>query len=267
MPYFGRMRRTRRCDRLKSTQHDQKEVSWDAQSPYRTDRIPRRDRPRGRARPRLAADDWRDRQAGERAEGGNAADERRDERHEFRHDGLRLTGDAEADHSARAEGLPRVVRRPDDGRHDAAASQAGAEAVDPRSGRRCPPDDGTRRPDAPADGRADDDEPRDDGRVHEEGRLPARHQDGRDGGRRDEREDRRPRQQLAAGGDGRLTRRRRLLGLLGAGAVLATLAAAPALSQTSTPIQTLYIAKPGQTLPQTGYAERNFLKQGGRSSR
>ena len=41
--------------------------------------------------------------------------------------------------------------------------------------------------------------------------------------------------------------------MLGAGAVLATLAAAPALLQASTPIRTLYIAKPGQTLPQTTF--------------
>src|SRR6266542_6135847 len=113
-----------------STQHDQKEVSWDAQSPYRTDRIPRWDRPRGRARPRLAADERRDRQAGRRTEGGDA-DERWD--HELRHDGLRLARDAEADHSARAEGLPRLVRRPNDRRDDAAAPQARAEALDPRS--------------------------------------------------------------------------------------------------------------------------------------
>ena len=50
--------------------------------------------------------------------------------------------------------------------------------------------------------------------------------------------------------------------MLGAGAVLATLAAAPALSQTSTPIRTLYIAKPGQTLPQTTFVRtRDCLRR------
>src|SRR6266542_1723741 len=180
-----------------STQHDQKEVSWDAQSPYRLDRIPRRNRLRHWARPRFAADK-RDRQPSDTAESGNAADERRDERHELRHHGLRLTGDAEADNSAHTEGMPRLVGRPKDRHDDAAASQARPEAVDPRSGRRRPPADGVRRPYARAHGRADDDEPRHDARVREEGR--------RHGG-----EDRRPGQQLAAGGDSRLTRRTRLL--------------------------------------------------------
>ncbi len=59
-----------------------------------------------------------------------------------------------------------------------------------------------------------------------------------------------------------MTRRRRLLRVLGAGAVLATLAAAPALSQTSTPTRTLYIAKPGQTLPQTTFVRtRDCLRR------
>ena len=50
--------------------------------------------------------------------------------------------------------------------------------------------------------------------------------------------------------------------MLSAGAVLATLAAAPALSQTSTPIRTLYIAKPGQTLPQTTFVRtRDCLRR------
>jgi hypothetical protein len=50
--------------------------------------------------------------------------------------------------------------------------------------------------------------------------------------------------------------------VLGAGAVLATLAAAPALSQTSTPTRTLYMAKPGQTLPQTAFVRtRDCLRR------
>ena len=57
-------------------------------------------------------------------------------------------------------------------------------------------------------------------------------------------------------------RQRRLLGVLGAGAVLATLAAAPALSQTSAPTRTLYIAKPGQTLAQTQFVRaRDCLRR------
>jgi len=50
--------------------------------------------------------------------------------------------------------------------------------------------------------------------------------------------------------------------VLGAGAVLATLAAAPALSQTSAPTRTLYIAKSGRTLPQTTFARaRDCLRR------
>ena len=50
--------------------------------------------------------------------------------------------------------------------------------------------------------------------------------------------------------------------MLGAGAVLATLAAAPALSQTSAPTRTLYIAKSGQTLPQTPFVRaRDCLRR------
>ena len=53
-----------------------------------------------------------------------------------------------------------------------------------------------------------------------------------------------------------MTRRKRLLGVLGAAAILATLVAAPALSQNSAPTRTLYIAKPGQTLPQTTFVRK-----------
>jgi hypothetical protein len=50
--------------------------------------------------------------------------------------------------------------------------------------------------------------------------------------------------------------------VLGAGAVLATLAAAPALSQASAPTRTLYIAKPRQTLPQTTFVRtRDCLRR------
>lgn len=50
--------------------------------------------------------------------------------------------------------------------------------------------------------------------------------------------------------------------MLGAGAVVATLTAAPAFSQTSTPARTLYIAKSGALLPQTTFVRaRDCLRR------
>src|SRR5512133_3656093 len=154
-----------------NTQHDPKEVSWDALSPDRSNRIPRWDRPRSRGRAGRPTDKRTNGQAGGRVDAGNAAHERGDECHELRPAGLCLAGNAEAHDSARTERLPRLVRWPHDERDDAAASKAGSEAVNPRSRRRPAPDDGTIWADAPAYGRADDDEPRNDACVHEEGHL------------------------------------------------------------------------------------------------
>jgi hypothetical protein len=50
-----------------------------------------------------------------------------------------------------------------------------------------------------------------------------------------------------------LTRQKRLLGVLGAGAVVTTLTAAPGLSQTSAPTRTLYVATQRQPLQQTPF--------------
>ncbi len=46
---------------------------------------------------------------------------------------------------------------------------------------------------------------------------------------------------------------RRLLGVLGAGAALATAAAAPALSEPTAPLRTVYVAKSIRSLPQTPF--------------
>jgi len=54
----------------------------------------------------------------------------------------------------------------------------------------------------------------------------------------------------------------RLLGVLGAGAVIATLAAVPALSQPEPSVRTVYIAKSGRTLPQTTFVRaRDCLRR------
>lgn len=59
-----------------------------------------------------------------------------------------------------------------------------------------------------------------------------------------------------------MTRRGRLLGVLSAGAVFATVAVAPALSLTSAPTRTLYIAKSGRSLPQTTFVRtRDCLRR------
>jgi hypothetical protein len=58
--------------------------------------ISRRHQPGRGARRHVAANDKCHREAGGCADGGEAADERRNERHELRHDGLRLTGYAES---------------------------------------------------------------------------------------------------------------------------------------------------------------------------
>ena len=53
--------------------------------------------------------------------------------------------------------------------------------------------------------------------------------------------------------------------MLGAGAVLASLATAPALSRTSAPTRTLYFAKPGRTLPQTPFVRARDCRRRPRS--
>jgi hypothetical protein len=50
--------------------------------------------------------------------------------------------------------------------------------------------------------------------------------------------------------------------VLGVGAVIATLVAAPALSQPTAPVRTVYIAKSGRTLPQTTFVRaRDCLRR------
>ena len=51
-----------------------------------------------------------------------------------------------------------------------------------------------------------------------------------------------------------MTRTRRLLGVLGTGAALTTLAVAPAALQAGTPMRTVYISKSARSLPQTTFA-------------
>src|SRR6266542_2041353 len=210
-----------------STQHDHKEVSWDAQPLHHYHRVHRLGsgcaRTCASASPRNELNDA----AGRESEGD--AHERYG-RNELRDDGLGLTRKRQAHDPARDARLPRLGA-PDDDRSDDAAPPAGRPAaLDPRPGRRRTPDARVRRADAATHGRADDDESRHDDRFHEEGRVPPWHQDRRDEGRRHGRQDDRSRQPLAAGGDSRLTRMRLLLSLLGAGATLTSLAVDPALT-------------------------------------